>query len=501
MTSLLSQLPLTAESLSRTPPEVIEILLRLLAENQALREENQLLRQEIVVLRARVEELEAQLNKNSSNSNKPPSSDSPFEKRPEKTKKAKKSRKRKGMRQQCLRPTELVELFPRECSCGCRSFAEHEPYYIHQVIETSEIKPEISHILLYRGRCLACGKTGKAHIPHEVRTGFGPRISALVAELAAVHGDSRRAVQEFLFSVLGIPVSQGAMQNILDRVSRAIAPHHEAIGEAVRSAPVNHIDETTWKTKHPPSMGQWSMFYARLLRLIGLYRDQADEAGLFVRRLQREMGCLWLFLQEQGVAPTNNHAERTYVLPCCGANAASETGLKRGNVLWSVFSPFGKHAVCKRNVRFLFWLMPYRSFCKELARMCAGFKTSGAAPRELLPQTASKTKRIRTRISFLLFSPLQGMFRLHIVSPEKWQTFCPSTFHIKQKKCLMWKEHKERLCVTVPAPGACCRCCSVSPLPPQPVPTRAQPGATALLPATAAGPSPSPWKGCRTCSG
>jgi hypothetical protein len=53
MTSLLSQLPLDAETLSRTPPEVSEFLLRLLAENQALREENQLLRQEIVVLRAR----------------------------------------------------------------------------------------------------------------------------------------------------------------------------------------------------------------------------------------------------------------------------------------------------------------------------------------------------------------------------------------------------------------------------------------------------------------
>lgn len=406
MADVFPQLPFAATILSRTPPEVVEFLLRLLVENQALREENQMLRQEIVVLRARVEELETKLNKNSSNSNKPPSSDSSFEKRPDKIQKAKKSRKRKGSRQQCLRPTELIELFPCECSCGCRAFAGHEPYYIHQVIEIPEIKPEVSHIFLYRGRCLACGKTGKAPIPHELRTGFGPRISALIAELVAVHGDSRRAVQEFLLSVTGVPVSQGAIQNILDRVSRAIAPHHEAIGEAVRSAPVNHIDESTWKrkkalewlwlmcnetaaffmlhnkrskaafqalirdwqgilvsdgyglyqkwthgrqtclahlireakglsehknpnlsrpgawalkelrllcrmAKQPPRMGQWSMFYARFLRLIGLYLDQPDEAGRFVRRLQREMDCLWLFLQEQGVAPTNNHAERT----------------------------------------------------------------------------------------------------------------------------------------------------------------------------------------------
>jgi len=69
----------------------------------------------------------------------------------------------------------------------------------------------------------------------------------MVAEVAAVHGNSRRAVQDFLHSVTGVPVSKGAIQNILDRTSRALAPHYEAFGEAVRTAPVNHIDETTWK--------------------------------------------------------------------------------------------------------------------------------------------------------------------------------------------------------------------------------------------------------------
>jgi hypothetical protein len=75
MENLLSQLPLDAIILNRTPPEVVEFLLRLLAENQALKEENQLFRQEIVLLRARVEKLEAKLNGNFLNPNKPPPSD------------------------------------------------------------------------------------------------------------------------------------------------------------------------------------------------------------------------------------------------------------------------------------------------------------------------------------------------------------------------------------------------------------------------------------------
>ena len=392
MENPLAAIPLDAEILSRTPLEVIELILSLL--------------ERIHVLEARVEELEAKLNQNSSNSNKPPSSDSPFKAKPEPAKKTPKRRKRKGARQQCLRPTQLIELHPQMCSCGCHTFAEQEPYYIHQVVELPEIQATVSHIFLYRGRCLGCGKTAKAHIPYELRTGFGPRISAMMAELAAVHGDSRRAVQDFMFSVIGVPVSQGAVQKVLDRVSLAISEHYEALGEAVQNAPVNHIDETTWKrnktlkwlwlmcngataffmlhssrskaafsalvkdwqgivisdgyavyrqwahgrqtclahlirearglaerpnpalarpgawalkelrllcrmAKHPPSVGQWNMFYARLLRFISLYRDKQDEAGLFARRIERELDCLWLFLKESGVAPTNNHAERT----------------------------------------------------------------------------------------------------------------------------------------------------------------------------------------------
>ena len=60
-----------------------------------------------------------------------------------------------------------------------------------------------------------------------------------------------------------------------------------------------------------PSAGQWSAFYARLCRLIALYRESESEAGKFVRRLEGEMECLFTFLVEEGVEPTNNLAERT----------------------------------------------------------------------------------------------------------------------------------------------------------------------------------------------
>jgi len=61
----------------------------------------------------------------------------------------------------------------------------------------------------------------------------------------------------------------------------------------------------------PPTRAEWNAFFARLCRLIDLYRDCDNEAGKLVRLLDKEMECLFVFLQEEGVEPTNNLAERT----------------------------------------------------------------------------------------------------------------------------------------------------------------------------------------------
>jgi transposase len=90
------------------------------------------------------------------------------------------------------------------------------------------------------------GRLGKAELPAEYRYGYGPRLTALIGELSGSQRDSRSAVQEFCTSVLGVPISRGAIQRAVDRVSEAITPHYAAIGEKARTAQVNYVDETTW---------------------------------------------------------------------------------------------------------------------------------------------------------------------------------------------------------------------------------------------------------------
>jgi transposase len=387
------QFPFSEEDWANTPASVQEFVLHLISSHAALEK--------------RVEELEKRLNKNSNNSNKPPSSDNPFKEKPKKKKKSKskKKKRRKGFQQKMLEPTEVENIIPELCICGNKHFDNTSPYYTHQVIELPEIKMEVTHFVLHKGQCPCCGKVNKAVVPNEHRTGFGPRLSAMIAQMAGNMGDSRTLIQDYCSSVLGFHISLGAIQKVIDRASEAIKPHYESIANEARDASVNYIDETSHRLKEklqwlwvmtntavaffmihpnrsreaflalvkdwtgilvsdgygvyrkwvrqrqtclahlirkatdlsesvnpdiancgkwakaelqrlcsmahsPPTQGQWNAFYARLIRLISIYEDRQDDAGRFVRRLLREIECLWTFLIEEGVAPTNNHAER-----------------------------------------------------------------------------------------------------------------------------------------------------------------------------------------------
>ena len=122
----------------------------------------------------------------------------------------------------------------------------NDPYYTHQVIELPEIQMQVTHVVLHEACCPPCGRRLKAELPAAYRYGYGPQLTALIGELSGSQRGSRSAVQEFCPSVLGVPMSRGAIQRTVDRVSEAIKPWYEAIAEKARDVPGNYIDETAW---------------------------------------------------------------------------------------------------------------------------------------------------------------------------------------------------------------------------------------------------------------
>ena len=209
------------------------------------------LHQELAHLTQRVEALEARTQATSQTSSRPPSSDSPFRKGRRKRDRTSSGRPgakpgHPGVRQPLMSPTVTESLVPTACDCGSSAFTHATPYYTHQVIELPPIDMQITHWVLHQADCLRCGKRLKAHLPPEHHSGYGPRLSALIGEMAGIQGTSRSLIQTFCASVLGFPIGLGAIQKIIDRVTLAIQPHYEAMARLARQARVNYIDETPW---------------------------------------------------------------------------------------------------------------------------------------------------------------------------------------------------------------------------------------------------------------
>jgi transposase len=83
--------------------------------------------------------------------------------------------------------------------------------------------------------------------------------------------------------------------------------------------------------KAPPSRGEWNAFYARFIHLVFSHESRQDDAGVFARLLIKEMDSLWVFLEENGVEPTNNRAERAIRFGVLWRKRSNGTQSEKGN--------------------------------------------------------------------------------------------------------------------------------------------------------------------------
>lgn len=244
-------IPLPPDIWAATPPAACALILMLLEQNRTLREEVRLLREQ-------VQKLTEQVNLNSRNSSKPPSSDPPWS--PAVPKKPT-GRKRggqpghQGHRRQRLpedQVTQVVDHFPDRCGhCGIplpKPTKPKLPWSAHQVIEIPPVQIEVVEHRFHRVCCKDCLQKTLAPWPSDVPRGnFGPRMISVLSQLSGRYRMSRRDVEEFCGTVLGVEISLGAVKLQEDIVSQALAPVTAEAEEAVRAAAVVNADETPWK--------------------------------------------------------------------------------------------------------------------------------------------------------------------------------------------------------------------------------------------------------------
>lgn len=234
------------------PPPPLHVLTE--AEKNAL-----LLAQHEMIERmaARISELEALVGKprkTSKNSHVPPSKDD-FGKRGGRGPKAKAGKRpaREGKHRPLAEtPDQTERVMAAACGqCGtdvssqvqrCRHRYDH--------IDLPPIRPIVTRIELFGGRCRGCGCRYRAEAPAGMEPGtpFGPGIRSLLAYLHHSHHVGFERLSRLAAELFGLTISQGAIANAFRRMEAGMTAATRAITDKLLTARIIASDETTTRT-------------------------------------------------------------------------------------------------------------------------------------------------------------------------------------------------------------------------------------------------------------
>src|SRR3954466_6388384 len=209
----------------------------------------------ILALWARVAELEARLDappKTPGNSSLPPSKGHKAN-RPERERRA-------GPRQGSLgragggrplaeEPDQFVIAKAAACA-HCRAALDDAAQVLHarsDKVELPPIRPVVTRVERYLGRCPCCGGATLAPVPEGMDEGtpFGVSILAAALYLHFAHAISYRRLTRLFLHLFALPISEGALDAMFRRAKRRFDDAAAAILARLRRARVVCSDETT----------------------------------------------------------------------------------------------------------------------------------------------------------------------------------------------------------------------------------------------------------------
>lgn len=206
------------------------------------------------VLGDRLTHVEERLNQSSQNSSKPPSSDGFGQAAKAKAKRQPRASSRRPQPRQMHRlvpSTDCVavhEVSPPVCGvCGHGLSGMDEHPHRHQVTELPPMVPEVSEYRLHRLVCERCGARTQAELPAGVpASGYGERLSAVVALLSGPYRQSHRQVQSLMAELFDVSLSRGGVGRLRQEMNEALASVVREAHAYVQAQPVMHSDETSF---------------------------------------------------------------------------------------------------------------------------------------------------------------------------------------------------------------------------------------------------------------
>jgi transposase len=154
---------------------------------------------------------------------------------------------------------EHVEV-PLAACPGCGGTVENvEP--IEQFIEEiPPIRPRVTRLVTYRGRCAGCGEVHSTHplqtstATGAAQTQLGPNARAWAIALNKQFGLTTRKTCRVLKGLVGLSLSPGGLAQAAQRTAEKVLPSFDQLVQEVRAAAAVYADETSWYVGGP---GHW----------------------------------------------------------------------------------------------------------------------------------------------------------------------------------------------------------------------------------------------------
>jgi len=125
--------------------------------------------------------------------------------------------------------------------------APQTPQMVYDRIELPPVRPDVTRVRLFGGRCGCCGERAVAPAPAGLEPGspFGKSIEALVVYLHYAQAIGLERLRAVMDEVFGLCISEGAISNILARAQAPLVAVAATIAAQVAASAVVASDETS----------------------------------------------------------------------------------------------------------------------------------------------------------------------------------------------------------------------------------------------------------------
>jgi len=176
-------------------------------------------------------------------------------------------------------PDRIVDVRLDGCpDCAAAFPAEQQtPQQVYDRIELPPIRPDVTRVRLFGGRCACCGARATAAAPSGLEPGspFGQSITALVVYLHYAHAIGLERLTALMGEMFALTISEGAISNMLARAREPLLVAAAAIRETVTASPVVCSDETSARVC---GKNWWEWVFVSTLAVLHVIRPSRGKA-------------------------------------------------------------------------------------------------------------------------------------------------------------------------------------------------------------------------------